>query len=76
MLKIIAQKPRNIRDPIMNVPETDRLFTLLTIGVEFSRGVQCIGKYFILPSKGFSLSGHTYFCFQQTPSVEKKKEIV
>jgi hypothetical protein len=66
-------KPRNIRDPNMKVPETDTQFILRTMGIKFSRGKQCIDKYFILLSTLLSLSGYIYFGFQQNSSVVKKK---
>jgi len=59
----------------MKVPETDRLFTLLTIGLRFSRGIQCIGKYFILPSTVFLLLVIHIFAFNRTHLLKRRKKL-
>lgn len=59
----------------MKVPETDRLFTLLTIGVRFSRGIQCIGKYFILTSTVFLFLVICIFAFNKIHLLKRRKKL-
>jgi hypothetical protein len=59
----------------MKVPETDRLFTLLTIGVEFGREIQCIGKSFILPSTVFLFLVIHIFAFNKIHQLKRRKKL-